>query len=62
MQKLIRITNPSRYELDNINRDYLENGWRIKKMKTYNENVFIFLLEKETRKEKLEVLNDIANG
>ena len=64
MQKLIKINSPANWEIDEINNSYLINGWYIKEMKTMgeNNNTLIILLEKETRKEKLQNLDNIANS
>lgn len=64
MQKLIKINSPANWEIDEINNSYLNNGWYIKQMKTMgeNNNTLIILLEKETRKEKLQNLDNIANS
>jgi hypothetical protein len=60
MQKLVSIDGTSLCELEELNDDYLSNGWNIKKMLRMKDDEIIILLEKDTRKEKLEKLNDIS--
>ena len=60
MQKLIKISIPNDNDLLKFEEKYLEKGWIIKQMVTYDTNVLVFLLEKDTRKEKMENLQSIA--
>jgi hypothetical protein len=64
MQKLIRINSPSTWEMEDISNKYLSTGWNVKNMVVMgeNKNTLIILLEKESRKEKLEHLNDISKS
>jgi len=59
MQRFDKIYNPSDFDLNNLIDDNKKDGFAVKQMVTVGEYV-IFLSEKETRKEKLEHLNDIA--
>ena len=59
MQKLVRIYKPNDNDLNQIENDYLSKGWIVKMMKCINSDL-ILLLEKDTRKEKLQVLDDIS--
>lgn len=61
MQKLVKLCDPTMRDIAEINDSYLNNGWYVKQMLTLNSNLII-LFEKETRKEKLEALNDLSNG
>jgi hypothetical protein len=56
MQKLVKY---NKYEIDKLKPE-LSDGWLVKHMIFTNE--WIIILEKETRKEKLEALNNISNG
>lgn len=60
MQKLVSIDGTSLRELEELNENDLSNGWNIKKMLRMKDDEIIILLEKDTRKEKLEKLNDIS--
>lgn len=60
MQRFEKIYNPSEYELNDLISDNKKDGFAIKQMVTVGDYV-IFLSEKETRKEKLDQLNDIAD-
>lgn len=60
MQKFDKIYNPSEFELNDLIADNKKDGFAIKQMVTVGDYV-IFLSEKETRKEKLDQLNDIAD-
>lgn len=60
MQKLVSIDGTSLRELEELNDNDLSNGWNIKKMLRMKDDEIIILLEKDTRKEKLEKLNDIS--
>lgn len=64
MQKLIKISAPSSWEINEINNDFLDQGWNVKDIKVMgeNKNTLIILLEKESRKEKLQNLDNIANN
>jgi len=59
MQKLVRLRNPYNQDIDSFNREYLEKGWKIVNMSVIETSTLIILLEKETRKDKLEHLNDL---
>jgi hypothetical protein len=59
MQKLVRLRNPYNQDIDSFNREYLEKGWKILNMSVIETSTLIILLEKETRKDKLEHLNDL---
>lgn len=59
MQRFEKIYNPSEFELNELVADNKKDGFAIKQMVTVGDYV-IFLSEKETRKEKLDQLNDIA--
>ena len=58
MQKLEYIRCVNRFDLESIDKQYLKNGWFVKQMVVIGGDLII-LLEKETRKDKLEHLNDI---
>lgn len=62
MQKLIMLWDIDVSDVTKINKEYLSDGWNIKETITFNDNhhKIIFLLEKETRKEKLEQLKDVS--
>lgn len=59
MQKLIQLYQPSQHELDNKMEIYFSDGWKVKQMISDN-GYLVLLLEKETRKEKLDELDLIA--
>lgn len=59
MQKLIKIFSPTDSDLLSITNDYLLKGWNVKSMVSFDKSV-IFLLEKDTRKDKLERLDEIS--
>lgn len=61
MQKLISLYKPSQSELNNLNIKYLDDGWKVKDMTSNNDHL-ILLLEKETRKEKLDELDIISKS
>jgi len=61
MQKLITLYKPSQSELNNLNGKYLDDGWKVKDMTSNNDHL-ILLLEKETRKEKLDELDIISKS
>lgn len=44
---------------DHINKE-INDGWQIKELVTFKDNLII-IFEKETRKEKLEKLDDISS-
>jgi len=58
MQKLISLYKPTETDLDYINDHELKDGWSIKCMTSVDDDL-ILLLEKETRKEKLEKINEL---
>lgn len=58
MQKLVFFENINSYDILTINNNFLDKGWIIKQIITHDRK-FILLFEKETRKEKLEHLNDL---
>lgn len=58
MQKLIKIYPSTTNFEEYIEKDYLKNGWTIKQIAGVGDNLII-LLEKETRKEKLEKINEL---
>jgi molybdopterin-biosynthesis enzyme MoeA-like protein len=57
MQKLIKIW-ASDSNLEFIEKEYSKNGWIIKQITGVGDNL-VLLLEKDTRKEKLEKLNEL---
>lgn len=61
MQKIIQLYIPTltNGELDKINSNFLSDGWKVKNI-TNVDKTLILLLEKETRKEKLDELDSIA--
>jgi len=60
MQKVIRYYNPGYSEVADLNNKYLDNGWKI--IKTIKlKNCLYFIIEKETRKEKLEYIDAKIN-
>ena len=61
MQKLITLYKPSQSELNNLNVKYLDDGWKVKDITSNNDHL-ILLLEKETRKEKLDELDIISKS
>lgn len=58
MQKLVKLNNPFDSDVEKFNTTYLDKGWNIIKMLTYDSKV-ILLIEKVNRKEKLEKLNEL---
>jgi len=60
MQKIIRVYAPTDSDIDDIN-DELTKGWNIKQMVGVGDT-FIAVLEKETRKEKLDKIDDISTN
>jgi hypothetical protein len=60
MQQLIRLKNPYNVDIGIFNKDYLDKGWRVVNMVIIESNTLIILVEKETRKDKLDHLNDLT--
>jgi len=58
MQKLEYIDQPSSWDTNRLNDEYLSQGWIVKKMIIIDKNLIV-LLEKITRKEKLEHINNL---
>ena len=58
MQKLEYIYKPNESDLKDIENKYLKDGWIVKQMVGVEHNL-ILLLEKETRKEKLDKINQL---
>jgi len=59
MQKLISLYKPTETDLEYINDHELKDGgWCVKFMTSVDDDL-ILLLEKETRKEKLEKINEL---
>lgn len=62
MQKIYKLDATSNYDINHFNKEYIDKGWKIKeKLVTIEDRYLILLLEKESRKEKLENINNIVN-
>ena len=63
MQKILQWNKFNRSSQDELE-TLMENGWRVVLMESFGtDNSYImFVLEKDTRKEKLEKLNDISES
>lgn len=61
MQKLVKISDPSIRDINDFNKEELIDGWNVKQMTAIGPNLIV-LLEKETRKDKLEKLDEISSS
>lgn len=62
MQKTYKLDASSNYDINFFNKEYLDKGWKIKEKLIEMEGKFVLLLlEKESRKEKLENIDRIVN-
>lgn len=61
MQRLKKLYEPTYRDIDDFNEKYLDKGWTVKNMIPI-EKILIILLEKDTRKEKLEELDKIKQS
>jgi len=59
MQKIIKLYENK--DIDNLNKNELSNGWKVIIMKNDGNGNIIVLIEKDTRKEKLNHLNDLQD-
>jgi len=58
MQKLMSLYRPGNQDLERFTIKELKDGWIVKQM-TCVDNNLILLMEKESRKEKLDKLNEL---
>ncbi len=63
MQKVIIIRLTNSYEFDDLNNRYLDKGWNIINTVKFKIDVtnsyVVFIIQKDTRKEKLESIEKI---
>ena len=59
MQKIIKLYENK--DIDNLNKNELSNGWKVIIMKNDGNGNIIVLIEKDTRKGKLNHLNDLQD-
>lgn len=61
MQKIVSIDGTSLRDIEELNKNELSNGWNIKKIIKLKDDDLIIVIEKETRKDKLEKLDEISS-
>ena len=61
MQRLIKIRIGNDWDIDNFNRNYLDQNWNIiETIKFDDGNILILTIQKDTRKEKLENIENLS--
>jgi len=63
MEKLVKIQTSYDNHLEIFNEKYLNKGWTVKETISFNKQnkELLFLLEKHSRKEKLEYIDNLNN-